>query len=160
LSAHDIRLRNGKDHLVLELHLGIPDTFTVKEAHDETTLFEDRVRRACPDIRSIITHLEPIAPVDMRLNSQRPDPLEIQRIVEEVCVESGVPCHSHNVESLYEGGELRLSFHCAMAGELSMGRAHDITELLETGLRSRLPYLGAVMIHIEPLEATGSGSGG
>jgi cation diffusion facilitator family transporter len=154
LSAHNMRIRNVKDHLLLELHLGIPETFTVKQAHARATAFEDSVKKVLPSINRINTHLEPVASEEKRLTSQT-DSLEIMRIVEDVCAHAGIDCHPHEVESLYQGGELCLSFHCTVAGELSVAHAHDLTEQLEKGLRSRIPYLGSVMIHIEPFDSAG-----
>ncbi len=154
LSAHNIRIRNSKDHLLLELHLGIPDNFTVKQAHARATAFEDSVRKAFPSLSRINTHLEPVIIDGDSLTSQANE-LEILRIVEEVCARSGIACHPHEVECIYEGGELCLSFHCTLAGELSVTHAHDFTEHLEKGLRSRISDLGNVMIHIEPFESAG-----
>jgi cation diffusion facilitator family transporter len=154
LSAHNIRIRNVKEQLLLELHLGIPDKFTVNQAHARATSFEDAVRKTFPTLSRINTHLEPIISDGDCLTSQAND-LEIKQIVEEVCAHSGIACLPHEVESIYEGGELCLSFHCTLAGEMSVTHAHDFTEQLEKGLRSRISYLGNVMIHIEPFESAG-----
>jgi len=154
LSAHDIRIRNVKNHLLLELHLGIPDIFTVKQAHARATAFEDAVREAFPSISRISTHMEPVISKGKSLTS-RVDDLEIKQIVEEVCSNSEIACLPHEIECIYEGGELCLSFHCTLAGELSVTNAHDFTEQLEKGLRSRISYLGNVMIHIEPFVSAG-----
>jgi divalent metal cation (Fe/Co/Zn/Cd) transporter len=49
------------------------------------------------------------------------------------------------------GGELAISFHCALDADTAITTAHTITEQVEHALRDRLPHLGRVVIHVEPL---------
>ncbi|MBF0100237.1 MAG: cation diffusion facilitator family transporter [Desulfobacterales bacterium] len=152
LLAHDIRIRNVENSMLLELHLGVPDFYTVKHAHAKATVFEESVKKAFPEFNRIITHLEPISDERKKI-AQQADHLDIHQIVYEVCNKSGKNIQAHDIESLYQDGELNLHFHCTMTGDLNLEYAHNVTELLEKALRSRIPNLGRVMIHIEPFES-------
>ena len=47
---------------------------------------------------------------------------------------------------------LALSFHCAMAGVLTVCQVHDETVRLEQELREALPLLGRVTVHVDCAE--------
>ena len=44
-----------------------------------------------------------------------------------------------------------VDLHAVVDGDLSVRQGHDIAHLLKDTLRSRLPQLGHVLIHIEPM---------
>ena len=58
--------------------------------------------------------------------------------------------HYLRVESL--NVELMVSFHCDIDPTTPLSDAHALTERVEQFLRSHLPNLGRVVIHVEPPE--------
>jgi divalent metal cation (Fe/Co/Zn/Cd) transporter len=48
-------------------------------------------------------------------------------------------------------GELAVSLHCSFEAELPISEAHAQTERIERLLRARLPELGRVVIHTDPV---------
>jgi divalent metal cation (Fe/Co/Zn/Cd) transporter len=60
-------------------------------------------------------------------------------------------CHPHDVTVIRSQGELSVSFHCAVDSGTPITAAHELTERFERELRARLPHVGRVVIHVEPL---------
>src|SRR5208283_4651182 len=60
LGAHAIRLYEEDLQRRLELHLEVPESLTLQEAHRQATSFEDEVRSSVPGLLRIVSHLEPV----------------------------------------------------------------------------------------------------
>jgi divalent metal cation (Fe/Co/Zn/Cd) transporter len=56
----------------------------------------------------------------------------------------------HDIRVQATGGELAVSFHCTLDPVTAITTAHDLTVRLEEYLRTRIPRLGRVAIHVEP----------
>jgi len=76
----------------------------------------------------------------------------VRRALQALCAESGVRFDPHDVTVQRVGGEVSVSFHCAMDADTSISEAHAMTEQMEKRLRERVPNLGRVTIHVEPPE--------
>jgi divalent metal cation (Fe/Co/Zn/Cd) transporter len=71
-------------------------------------------------------------------------------VLKHLAEELGINCHPHNVTLRRDAGELQLSLHCTLDGETPIADAHTIAEHAEGLLRSQVPNLGRVVIHVEP----------
>jgi divalent metal cation (Fe/Co/Zn/Cd) transporter len=60
------------------------------------------------------------------------------------------PVRPHDVRVQHAGGELSVSFHCALDAATAITEAHELTVRLEEYLRAQVPGLGRVVIHVEP----------
>jgi cation diffusion facilitator family transporter len=152
LAAHGIRLHNLPNGQSVELHLEISDTLQVGEAHAQASAFEEALRRELPGLDRIVTHLEPVGTASAMLSATTADTEQVGRVVEEVTRELGMMCQPHDVQTTASEEGLALSCHCAVDAAISLTEAHRLTEQLESALRARLPSLGRVIIHIEPIE--------
>ncbi len=151
LGAHGVRiydLQSGR-HL-LELHLEVSDKLTVEEAHTQATAFEEALRRTLPAIDQVITHIEPTSDGLVRKQATRADEARVREALAELEAENGLGCHPHDVTVRKVGGELQVTFHCAMDAALPITEAHTLTERVESELRNRVAHLGRVVIHVEP----------
>lgn len=150
LSIHAVRLYDLPDGYTLELHLEMSENLQVAEAHKLATDFEDRVCKAIPSIKRVITHLEPKFAQDRNLAPI--DPQKIQKVVEEVVQKETQDCQPHDLRLESAHGKISLSFHCTLDGKTKLVDAHNLTDRIEHALYSLLPNLDRVYIHIEPPE--------
>ncbi len=73
-------------------------------------------------------------------------------VLHELAADTTLRCHPHNVTvHRTDDGALAVSFHCALDADTRITAAHDLTEQVERELRERLPRIGRVVIHLEPL---------
>lgn len=148
--VHAIHVHDVEGGLSVELHLEVPDHLSVAEAHEISDDFERNLRRDIPVIQDIITHLEPIGAASAQIAAQ---PAESDRVLEAVKALPtllGADIRPHHITVLRETGKLSLSFHCKVEGGAKLQEAHALTEQMEEILKTRVPHLGRVMIHLEP----------
>jgi cation diffusion facilitator family transporter len=151
LAAHNINVEEVLGSRSMELHLEVDDTLSVGAAHDQATAFERALREALPGIGQVVTHIEPTAVSGSTYRAEPKDEAEVLEVLHELAREDSFHCHPHNVTVRRTGGELAISFHCALDADTAITTAHTITEQVEHALRTRLPHLGRVVIHVEPL---------
>ena len=58
----------------------------------------------------------------------------------------------HKVKARRVEHRILVSCHCAFDGDLSITRAHDITEALQDRVKERFPQIFEVNIHPEPVD--------
>jgi len=100
----------------------------------------------------VVTHIEPQgahpAPAE-----DDPDSAEtLRQTIAEVVEATPGTCGLHRLTILRSGERLSASFHCRMHPHTPITLAHERTNALEAALRTRLPQLVRVTIHVEPDE--------
>jgi cation diffusion facilitator family transporter len=149
LSIHEVTEILTSEGNVLEMHVEVSPTLTLREAHKQATELERRVRTALPDINNVITHIEPVSGQPgavmqtARAVSQRDQALAI--------AEGLYPdAHWHDATIRPVMGGYAMTIHCWLPGNSSVQEAHAIAEHVETQIRAALPQIQRVTIHTEP----------
>ncbi len=154
LGAHGIRIYDlGAGGHSVELHLEVNESLSLEEAHTQATAFEEALHAAISGIDRVVTHIEPAGEAIARRESTAGDEALVRRILDELSETEGIDCHAHDIVVRKTGGELQLTFHCTLAAATSLADAHAMSERIESLLRSHMPNLGRVVIHVEPSEA-------
>jgi len=150
LGAHAIRLYEENSQRGLELHLEVPESLTLDEAHRQATSFEDDVRSSVPGLLRIVSHLEPVGDNTAMAQAESADAAEVLAAIDAFFHGDESVAHVHNVKVQRVAGEIQISFHCRLDPRMLISQAHDLTVALEAHIRSRVPNLGRVVIHVEP----------
>ena len=58
LSVHDVSVQDREGRLAVEQHLEVPETMSLRQAHDLVTGLEGSIRREVPGIATLLTHIE------------------------------------------------------------------------------------------------------
>lgn len=153
MGAHGIQLHDLRGRRSLELHLEVREDLSLEAAHAQATEFEQAVRRTMPDIQEIVTHIEPAGDGSALRRAAPEDEALVRKALEAVRRQTGLDCDFHQLEVHRVSGELSVSFHCMLHSQSSLLDAHDQSVRMEKELRARLPRLGRVVIHMEPLGA-------
>jgi cation diffusion facilitator family transporter len=152
LGAHGIRIYDmGMGGHATELHLEVRDGLTLDEAHAQATAFEQALHEAIPGITEVVTHLEPVGEGSVRRAATAADEATVMETLKHLSEELGVNCEPHSVTLRRDAGELQLSLHCTLDGEIPIADAHTVAERAESLLRAQVPDLGRVVIHVEPM---------
>ena len=153
LSVHDVSVQDREGHLAVEQHLEVPETMSLRDAHDVVTRLETQIRREVPGIATLLTHIEsegetiaPSAEVGTTAN------LELQlrdtaRFFPEI-----LDVHEITVTRGHGGAALaiQVNCHCTLADDLPMSRVHEVITDLESEFRLNHPNVSRVLIHPEP----------
>jgi divalent metal cation (Fe/Co/Zn/Cd) transporter len=153
LSIHGIRIYDVLGKRSMELHLEVPDTLNLEQAHTKATDFETALKTAIPDLTEVITHIEPVGDAAVMRAGTPFDENQVKQVVLDITREMGAECHPHDLKVSRVDGEFAVSFHCVINGEQLITEAHKLTERFEAAMRARIPRLGRVTIHVEPPNA-------
>ncbi len=153
LGAHAIRIIEDKDERWLELHLEVDETLTLDEAHRQASEFEAELRATVPELERIVTHLEPAGDFSALVQGEPADVESVKRILVRFQNETQALFDPHDVQLKNAGGELSLSLHCVLRGDVPITDAHDFSVQLENYLKKHVKRLGRVVIHVEPKDA-------
>jgi cation diffusion facilitator family transporter len=155
LSVHEVTEILTSEGLILEMHVEVAPTLTLRDAHKQATELERRVRDALPDVYDVITHIEPASGQPgavmqtARAVAQRDQALAIAA--------SLYPdAHWHDATIRPVMGGYAITIHCWLPGDSSVQEAHAIAEHVETQIRAALPQIQRVTIHTEPPDDEGS----
>jgi cation diffusion facilitator family transporter len=152
LGAHGVRIYEENRQRWLELHLEVNESLLLEEAHRQASLFEQALREAVPDLQRIVTHLEPAGDSAATVRAQSVGEVLIHRFLARFQNETKTRFHPHDLVVQQTGAEMSVSMHCTLQPATSIVDAHDFTVRLEDYLRSHIPNLGRVVIHVEPKE--------
>lgn len=154
LATHEVRLSDGPDGKVLEMHVEVPADQTLGAAHDQVSQLEHDVQASLPDVVEVITHIEPaLATVDSGQDETLDDhaqSLERQALALLLAEHGDLDWHDLRIQP-YQAG-FSLTMHVTLPSQISVEAAHRVAESAETLLRNHLPELERVTIHTEPPE--------
>ncbi len=160
-TPHDVRVYAHGDEHVVELHLEMDGDLTLGQAHDRASRFENALREALPSLRRVITHIEPSGSRTRSVRACREDTEPVLRVLEDLRAEIGLEGDPYGVEVYRVGNTLSVGLCFALAHDTPLETAHDMSTRIEQFLRSRLPEIGRVIVHAEPLAgSTAGGPGG
>jgi cation diffusion facilitator family transporter len=161
LGAHAIRLYEEDGQRWLELHLEVRESLSLEEAHREASSFEQDVRSEMPDLTRIVSHLEPAGDSTAIIRAAPANQTFVREALEEFFRDNRFAVGNlHNIKAQWAGGELQVSFHCRLDASIAITDAHEFTVRVEEFLRTRIPDLGRVVIHVEPRKGDAGEGGG
>jgi cation diffusion facilitator family transporter len=150
LGAHGIRIYEENRQRWLELHLEVSESLLLDAAHRQATEFERELRKSLPAVTRIVTHLEPVGDAAATLRTEPAGRLQVRQAIDAFLAGYPTPVTAHDIRVQLAGGELAVSFHCALDPATAITEAHELTVRLEEHLRRQVPGLGRVAIHVEP----------
>ena len=153
LSVHDVSVQDREGKLAVEQHLEVPETMSLRDAHDVVTRLETQIRREVPGIATLLTHIEsegetiaPSAEVGAAAN------LELQLREAARSFPEILDVHEITVTRGHGGAALtvQVNCHCTLADEMPMSRVHEVITDIESEFRLQHPHVSRVLIHPEP----------
>lgn len=152
LGVHEVIPFTNYLGLALEMHVEVPPDQSVGDAHIIVSEFEKRLQKAIPELKRVVTHIEPFHTHE-DVPIYPPDAHELARnalkIAQEVCPDS----HFHDLGIRPESdGGYAVSMHCTVDHDMPLDEAHRLAEIVETNVRQEIPAIHRVTIHTEPPE--------
>jgi cation diffusion facilitator family transporter len=141
---HNLTVIEVGGGIEISLHLKLPGTLPLEEAHDIAEAVEEEIRRAVPEAREVQTHLEPLAEVASG-EQVAIDETAVAQAVEE---ETGYPPRALRFVRTDEGIVAFLTLGLGREG--SLADAHGRASAVEERVRSAVPEIADVVVHTEP----------
>jgi len=147
--VHNVSVLEVGEHTEVSLHLKLPGSLTLAEAHDVATLVEREIRAALPEVDAVQTHLEPLTePSAVRSVSHgdlEAESTAVRRIVRE---ETGADPRELRFLAAEQGVVAFLTL--AMDPEGALADAHARASEVEERIRRDHPAITDVIVHTEP----------
>lgn len=146
---HNIVVLEVGDHTEVSLHLKLPGSMSLTEAHEVATRVEREIRAAVREVDSVQTHLEPLAEPAAGRRVSGPD-LEaesqsVRRIVRDT---TGSELRELRFLDTTDGLVAFLTLRLDAEGALA--DAHARASEIEEQIRRRHPEIADVIVHTEP----------
>ena len=147
--VHNVSVLEVGEHTEVSLHLKLPGSLTLAEAHDVATSVEREIRSALPEVDAVQTHLEPLTePSAVRSVSHgdlEAESAAVRRIVRE---ETGADPRELRFLATERGVVAFLTL--AMDPEGALADVHARASEIEERIRRDHPAITDVIVHTEP----------
>lgn len=151
LATHEVRVCEGPNGKLLEMHVEVPPGQTLGAAHAQVSQLEARVQQALPDVTEVVTHIEPAfsaTPAETAI--QRSAAAQVERDAKRLLEAHDPDAYWHDIRATrYEDG-YALTMHVTLPANTTVEEAHDRAEAAELLLRRKIAGVNRATIHTEP----------
>jgi cation diffusion facilitator family transporter len=156
IGLHDLHAHIESDGgYSVEMHLEMDAELSLREAHAAADQFEARAREALPQLRALVTHLEPLPTSlpdeEARLSPGRRTRLQNRLMSLANAVAGRGACHDVQLHDV--AGHLTATLHITQPAAMPLIAAHALAERVEQELHAHEPRLNRVVVHVEPPDA-------
>jgi cation diffusion facilitator family transporter len=146
---HNIVVLEVGDRTEVSLHLKLPGSVSLAEAHEVGSEVEREILAALPEVDSVRTHLEPLAEPaagrTMPLGDTAAESASVRRIVREA-----TGAEPRELRFLDTAGGLVAFLTLGMEAERELAEAHASASRIEEHIRRVHPEIVEVVVHTEP----------
>jgi len=153
LAIHDVSVQQYDGALHVEQHLEVPETMSLRHAHEIATQLESDMRTEIPGIASLLTHIES-EPATIANSAQMEASQNLENQLRATAGHYPEILDIHEI-SLTRGhggaaSSVQVNCHCTLPDDLSMEAVHEIITNFESEFRLDHPQVSRVFIHPEP----------
>jgi len=146
--VHNIHIQKIGEKLDVDLHLEVSANMTVKQAHDVADKLEKKIKKTDPNIHEATIHIETASErVSKELAG---DGTEIQSYIDHMAKDFPEIKDISGIEIRRFGRDIHLVLRCRFDPNLSIEKAHEVTNKIEKRLRTSYPDITRIDIHEEP----------
>jgi divalent metal cation (Fe/Co/Zn/Cd) transporter len=146
--VHNIHIQKIGEKLAVDLHLEVSANMTVKQAHDVADQLEKTIKKADPSIAEATIHIETASErVSRELAGVE---AEMESHIKHVAKDFSEVKDVSGIEIRRFGREVHLVLRCRFDPNLSIEKAHEVTNKIEKTLRTSYPNVTRIDIHEEP----------
>jgi cation diffusion facilitator family transporter len=153
LAIHDVSVQHVEGALHVEQHLEVPETMSLREAHEIATQLETEMRKEIPGIATLLTHIES-EPATIADKAQMEASQNLENQLRETASHFPeiVDVHEITVTRGHGGAanSVQVNCHCTLPDDLPMEAVHEIITNFESEFRLDHPQVSRVLIHPEP----------
>jgi len=146
--VHNIHIQKIGEKLDVDLHLEVSANMTVKQAHDVADQLEKKIKKTDSNIHEATIHIETASErVSKELAG---DGTEMESHIEHVARDFPEIKDVSGIEIRRFGRDIHLVLRCRFDPNLSIEKAHEVTNKIEKTLRTSYPNITRIDIHEEP----------
>ena len=146
--VHNIHVQTVNGKLAVDLHLEVSANMTVRDAHEVSDLLEKKLREANPSISEITVHMESAS--DLISRELIGGGTELKWYVEHVAKSFPQIKGVHGIKIREIRNTVHIVLRCHFDPDITMEQAHEISNKLESTIKSVYPNIDRIDIHEEP----------
>jgi len=146
--VHNIHIQRIDGKLYVDLHLEVSANMTVKQAHDVAEQVEVKIRVTKPEVSEVTVHIESAS--DRILRELSGVETELESYIQHVAKQYPEIKNVSRIAVRNAGEGIHLTLQCRFEPELSIEKAHEISNKLEKTLRTAYPKITRIDVHEEP----------
>ncbi len=146
--VHNVHVQTIDGKPAVDLHLEVSANMTVRQAHQVSDLLEKRLREADPNISEITVHMESAS--DLISRELTGGGHELRWYVEHVAKSFPQIKGVQGIRIRETGNTIHVVLQCKFDPDITMEQAHEVSNKLETTIKSVYPSVDRVDIHEEP----------
>jgi divalent metal cation (Fe/Co/Zn/Cd) transporter len=146
--VHNIHIQRIDGKLYVDLHLEVSANMTVKQAHDVAEQVENKIRVTKPEVSEVTVHIESAS--DRILRELSGVETELESYIQHVAKQFPEIKNVSRIGVRKAGGGIHLTLQCRFEPELSIEKAHEISNKLEKTIRTAYPKITRIDVHEEP----------
>jgi divalent metal cation (Fe/Co/Zn/Cd) transporter len=146
--VHNIHIQKIKEKLCIDLHLEVSANMTVKQAHDVADQVENKIKEANPNIEEVTVHIESAS--DRISREMAGIETELESYVQDVAKRFPEIKEVHEVKVRRIGNTMHLVLHCTFDSKMSIKKAHELSNKVESAIRDAYPNVARIDVHEEP----------
>ena len=138
LDVGQVLMRRSGDTIFADVTVSVRADVSFDKAHEISSNVEDNIKKSVPN-SEITVHFEPSwkgVPIDSRIFD----------IASSVSGVKGI----HNVSHHVTKGAKFVSFHVMVDRNMSLEKAHELSDKIEEKIRSQVPEIDNITVHLEP----------
>jgi len=143
--VHNLALVDVGGRTELSLHVKLPGSLPLEEAHEVAEELESAIRAAVPEIAGVQTHLEPLADVSAAREVEADQAAVVRRIVRDA-----VGAEPRELRFLQSQRGLVAFLTLGLEGGTTLDEAHAWASEIEERIRRERPEIADVIVHTEP----------
>lgn len=147
--VHNIHIQRIDGKLYIDLHLEVSAGMTVKQAHDVAEQVEKKIKAANHNITDITVHME--SALDRISRESTGADTELKWYIEHIAKRFTEIKGVSGVKVRKIGNNLHVVLRCRFEPNLSMKKAHDLSNKLEKTIKAAYPQIARIDIHEEPI---------
>jgi divalent metal cation (Fe/Co/Zn/Cd) transporter len=146
--VHNIHIQKINGRLVVDLHLEVSANMTVKQAHNVADQVEKKIKAVDPKISEVTVHMESASDrISRELTGVE---TELESSIGHVAERFPEIKRVHGISVRKVGDSLHVVLRCHFDPSIDIKKAHDISNKLESAIRSMYPNIARIDIHEEP----------
>ena len=147
--VHNVSVVTTEAGTEVSLHIKLPGDLPLEHAHEVASEVERAIMRAAPEIRSVQTHLEPLAEASAGRRAAEEDvELDADFVTRVVREETGHP--PRELRFLQTGDGLVAFLTLGLDPDAPLAAAHARASEIEERIRRVRPDIADVIVHTEP----------
>lgn len=146
--VHNIHLQTINGKLCVDLHLEVSANMTVKQAHDVADQIEKKIKAADSNISEVTIHIESAS--DLISKELAGIETELKSYIEHIAERFPEIKEVHGIHVRRFGETIHVVLHCHFDPKLTIKEAHEISNRLESAIRSEYTNVARIDVHEEP----------